>query len=61
MRVILMSTFTDFIAFKSSLFKCNEIIYGFKSNRRVLIRSGINNFKIFKASTEKSVASINVS
>ena len=29
MRGILMSIFTDFIAFKSSLFKCNRNIFRF--------------------------------
>ena len=34
---ILMSIFTDFIAFKSSLFKCNKIVFSLASIRWVFL------------------------
>ena len=57
-----MSCFTDFIAFKRSFFKCNsnnsrfhgEVLDLCEFNRGSII-------KIFKASAEKLVASINLS
>ena len=52
MHGIFMSIFTDFIAFKSSLLKCNEKIYSLGSIRWVWIGLGIKKL-IFKTSTEK--------
>ena len=47
MRGILMSSFTDFIAFKSSLFKCKRnIFFCLRSIRRVFILSGIDKLNI---------------
>ena len=57
MHGILTSIFTDFIASKSSLFKCKGIIFGLGGIRQVFIWSGIN--KLNMQSEYRKIGSFN--